>query len=109
VRFDSLFQDIRYAGRILRRAPGFAATVVATMGMGLGLLGSAFTLVNAYLLKPIDLWLPKTRSDVAGCTGLTRARLHTGDARTTTTPHTSKSPSPRTSRQVSASCGDRRG
>jgi predicted permease len=55
VRFDSLFQDIRYAGRILRRAPGFAATVVATMGMGLGLLGSAFTLVNAYLLKPIDL------------------------------------------------------
>jgi hypothetical protein len=55
------------------------------------------------------LWLPKTRSDVAGCTGLTRARLHTGDARTTTTPHTSKSPSPRTSRQVSASCGDRRG
>ena len=55
MRFDSLFRDIRYAGRILRRAPGFAATVVATMGMGLGLLGAAFTLVNAYLLRPIDL------------------------------------------------------
>ena len=52
---DSLFQDIRYAVRIFRRAPLFAATVAATMGLGLGLLGSAFTLLNAYLLKPIDL------------------------------------------------------
>ena len=53
--FDSLVQDIRYAVRTLRRAPLFAATVVATMGLGLGLLASAFTLLNAYLLKPIDL------------------------------------------------------
>ena len=52
---DSLFQDIRYAVRTLRRAPLFAATVAATMGLGLGMLGSAFTLLNAYLLKPIDL------------------------------------------------------
>jgi macrolide transport system ATP-binding/permease protein len=52
---DSLFQDIRYAVRTLRRAPLFAATVAVTMGLGLGLLGSAFTLLNAYLLKPIDL------------------------------------------------------
>ena len=52
---DSLSQDIRYAIRTLRRAPLFAATVVATMGLGLGLLASAFTILNAYLLKPIDL------------------------------------------------------
>jgi putative ABC transport system permease protein len=30
-------------------------TVAATMGLGLGLSGSAFTILNAYLLKPIDL------------------------------------------------------
>ena len=52
---DSLFQDIRYAVRTLRRTPLFAVTVAATMGLGLGLVGSAFTLLNAYLLKPIDL------------------------------------------------------
>ena len=52
---DSLVQDIRYAVRALRRTPLFAATVAATMGLGLGLLGSAFTILNAYLLKPIDL------------------------------------------------------
>ena len=52
---DSLFHDIRYAVRILRRQPLFAATVAVTLGLGLGLVGSAFTIVNAYLLKPIDL------------------------------------------------------
>jgi predicted permease len=55
---DSLWQDIRYAGRTLRRAPLYALTVAATMGLGLGLLGSAFTLFNAYLFKPIDLPAP---------------------------------------------------
>ena len=52
---DSLVQDLRYALRTLRRAPLFAATVAVTMGLGLGLLGSAFTLLNAYVLKPINL------------------------------------------------------
>jgi predicted permease len=52
---DSLFQDIRYAVRTIRRVPLFAATVAATMGLGLGLSGSAFTILNAYLLRPIDL------------------------------------------------------
>ena len=52
---DSLVQDIHYAFRTLRRAPLFAVTVAATMGLGLGLLGSAFTLLNAYVLKPINL------------------------------------------------------
>jgi putative ABC transport system permease protein len=41
--------------RTLRRAPLFAATVATTMGLGLGLAGSAFTLLNAYIFKPIDL------------------------------------------------------
>jgi predicted permease len=52
---ESLWQDMRYAVRTLRRTPLFAVTVAATMGLGLGLMGSAFTILNAYLLKPIDL------------------------------------------------------
>jgi hypothetical protein len=59
VGVDSLFQDIRYAVLTLRQAPLFAATVAATMGLGLGLLGSAFTILNAYVLKPIDLPNPR--------------------------------------------------
>jgi predicted permease len=72
VGFDSLFQDLRYAARTLRRAPLFAATVAATMGLGLGLLGSAFTLLNAYLLKPIDLPDPKSLYALSWDTDSTR-------------------------------------
>jgi predicted permease len=53
--FFGLIQDTRYALRGIRRAPLFAATASATIGLGLGLLCSAFTVVNAYVLRPIDL------------------------------------------------------
>jgi len=53
--FVSLCQDVRYAIRLLGRRWSFALNVAATIGLGLGLLGSAFTLVNAYLLRPIDV------------------------------------------------------
>jgi predicted permease len=56
---DSLLQDIRYAFRTLRRAPLFVVTVAVTLGLGLGLLGSAFTILDAYLLKPVDLPDPR--------------------------------------------------
>ena len=47
--------DVRYALRGLRRSPLFAASVAATIGLGLGVLCSAFTIVNAYVLTPVDL------------------------------------------------------
>jgi predicted permease len=56
---DSLLQDLRFAWRTLRRSPLFVVTVAGTMGLGLGLLASAFTILNAYLLKPIDLPNPR--------------------------------------------------
>jgi predicted permease len=74
---DSLFHDIRYALRTLRRAPLFAATVVATMGLGLGLLGSAFTILNAYLLKPIDLPNPYALHSLSWDTDTTRRQRFT--------------------------------
>ena len=74
---DSLWQDIRYAIRTLRRAPLFAATVVATMGLGLGLLASAFTILNAYLLKPIDLPEPHALYSLSWDTETTRRQRFT--------------------------------
>jgi predicted permease len=52
---ESIAHDVRYALRGMRRAPLFAASVAATIGLGLGILCSAFTIVNTYLLRPIDL------------------------------------------------------
>jgi hypothetical protein len=55
VFFESISRDIRYAVRGIRRSPLFALSVAATIGLGLGVLGSGFTVVNAFLLKLIDL------------------------------------------------------
>ncbi len=50
-----MLSDIRYAFRGLRRSPLFAASVAATIGLGLGVLCSAVTFLNAYVLKPVEL------------------------------------------------------
>jgi predicted permease len=52
---DQLRQDVRYACRGMRRSPLFAASVATTIGLGLGVFTSAFTILNAYVLRPIDL------------------------------------------------------
>lgn len=52
---ESLVHDVRYAIRGVWRSPLFAASVAATIGLGLGILCSAFTILNTYLLRPIDL------------------------------------------------------
>ena len=57
---ESLVLDIRYALRGIRRSPLFAGSVAATIGLGLGVLCSGFTIINGYFLKPIDL--PDARS-----------------------------------------------
>jgi predicted permease len=50
-----MLADIRYAIRGLRRSPLFAGSVAGTIGLGLGVLCSAVTFLNAYVLKPVDL------------------------------------------------------
>jgi predicted permease len=48
---ERLGQDVRYALRGFARAPGFVATVVLTIGLGLGLLTAAFTIFDTYALR----------------------------------------------------------
>ncbi len=49
---DQFLQDLRYAGRGMRHSPAFVATTVITLAIGLGLLTIAFTIFNAYVLRP---------------------------------------------------------
>lgn len=44
-------QDLRYAWRQMRRAPGFSLMVVATLAIGLGATAAMFTVVNRVLLQ----------------------------------------------------------
>src|SRR2546421_13032607 len=49
---DDLLRDLQYAGRNLRRSPGFAALAVLIMALGIGADTAVFSLVNQILLHP---------------------------------------------------------
>src|SRR5258707_1195832 len=49
---DSWKQDVRYALRGFRKAPGFALGVIGAIALGLGLNTTMFTVFNAYALRP---------------------------------------------------------
>ncbi len=57
---ERLFQDLRYAARILRKSPGFTLAAVLMLALGIGVNIAAFGFFNLMVLKPLPIRTPET-------------------------------------------------
>ena len=56
---DRLFQDARYAWRLIRKTPGFALTTMLVLALGIGANTAIFTFVSGVVLKPLGYPKPE--------------------------------------------------
>src|ERR1700749_2923239 len=52
-RLESVLADVKFAFRRLRHSPGFAITVLLTLGIGIGANTAVFSVLNSVLFKPL--------------------------------------------------------
>src|SRR5258706_8520396 len=54
-----LWQDFRYGVCMLAKQPGFTLAALAVLALGIGANTAMFSLVNAFLLKPLAIQKPE--------------------------------------------------
>ena len=60
---EAAFKDLRYASRIWRKNPGFAAVAVCSLAIGIGATSGIYSIADAMLLRPLPV--PRSSSVIA--------------------------------------------
>src|SRR5262245_1542771 len=52
-RMRTIWQDLRYSARLLRKYPGFTLTAVAVLTLGIGVNAGIFGIINGLMIRPL--------------------------------------------------------
>src|SRR5205807_9691895 len=56
---ESIFQDVRYAWRGMRKSPTFTATAVLSLALAIGANTAIYSIVDAAMLRPLPVPKPE--------------------------------------------------
>jgi predicted permease len=71
---DSMWQDVGYAVRTLRRAPAFTLTAIVTLALGIGATTAVFSLINGVLLRELPVKDPHRLATISSHLAIRQGR-----------------------------------